>query len=182
MTFSLSQNTKKKQFEVERATFNETLEKTKEEYEKILDNKDKQLVELKKDFDRRLEQNKNEYEQELAVFESNLDESKEKIEELETLALETGSAAANIEEQYVDMMDALATESSSDKSVEEELKGEVQEPVKEEAKEEEIEEESDEEHDYVSMTKAELVELAEKRNLKSSGNKKKLIERLSKSD
>ena len=170
------------QFEVERATFNETLEKTKEEYEKILDNKDKQLVELKKDFDRRLEQNKNEYEQELAVFESNLDESKEKIEELETLALETGSAAANIEEQYVDMMDALATESSSDKSVEEELKGEVQEPVKEEAKEEEIEEESDEEHDYVSMTKAELVELAEKRNLKSSGNKKKLIERLSKSN
>ena len=39
-----------------------------------------------------------------------LDESKEKIDELETLALETGSAAANIEEQYVDMMDALATE------------------------------------------------------------------------
>ena len=170
------------QFEVERATFNETLEKTKEEYEKILDNKDKQLVEMQKDFDRRLEQNKNEYEQELAVFESNLDESKEKIDELETLALETGSAAANIEEQYVDMMDALATESSSDKSVEEEPKEEVQELVKEEAKEEEIEEESDEEHDYVSMTKAELVELAEKRNLKSSGNKKKLIERLSKSD
>ena len=170
------------QFEVERAAFNETLEKTKEEYEKILDNKDKQLVELKKDFDRRLEQNKNEYEQELAVFESNLDESKEKIDELETLALETGSAAANIEEQYVDMMDALATESSSDKSVEEEPKEEVQESVKEEAKEEEIEEESDEEHDYVSMTKAELVELAKKRKLKFSGNKKKLIERLSKSD
>ena len=62
------------------------------------------------------------------------------------------------------------------------VKEEVQESVKEEAKEEEIEEESDEEHDYVSMTKAELVELAEKRNLKPSGNKKKLIERLSKSD
>lgn len=170
------------QFEVERANFNETLEKTKEEYEKILDNKDKQIVEMQKDFDRRLEQNKNEYEQELAVFESNLDDSKEKIDELETLALETGSAAANIEEQYVDMMDALATESSSGKSVEEQPKEEVQELVKEEAKEEEIEEESDEEHDYVSMTKAELVELAEKRNLKSSGNKKKLIERLSKSD
>jgi len=170
------------QFEVERANFNETLEKTKEEYEKILDNKDKQIVEMQKDFDRRLEQNKNEYEQELAVFESNLDESKEKIDELETLALETGSAAANIEEQYVDMMDALATESPSGKSVEEQPKEEVQEPAKEEAKEEEIEEDSEEEHDYVSMTKAELVELAEKRNLKSSGNKKKLIERLSKSD
>ena len=44
------------------------------------------------------------------------------------------------------------------------------------------EEPEDEEYDYVSMTKAELVELAKKRNLKSSGNKKKLIERLPNSD
>ena len=44
-------------------------------------------MELKKDFDRRLEQNKNEYEQELAVFEANLDESKEKIDEFKNLDL-----------------------------------------------------------------------------------------------
>ncbi|MEC7135350.1 MAG: SAP domain-containing protein [Candidatus Thermoplasmatota archaeon] len=215
------------QFEVERAAFNETLEKTKEEYEKILDNKDKQLVELKKDFDRRLEQNKNEYEQELAVFESNLDESKEKIDELETLALETGSAAANIEEQYVDMMDALATENPTegeeeeskprktlDDSQEEDLDDRISvdidsasellereidentEPPEasvenetdsadsnDEELEDEPEEESEgDEYDYVSMTKAELVELAKKRGLAVSGTKKKLISRLENND
>jgi len=216
------------QFEVERAAFNETLEKTKEEYEKILDNKDKQLVELKKDFDRRLEQNKNEYEQELAVFESNLDESKEKIDELETLALETGSAAANIEEQYVDMMDALATENPTEREEEESkpektvdgsheeedlddrisvdidsaselLEREIDENTEspeaseenetdssdsnDEALEDEPEEESeDDEYDYVSMTKAELVELAKKRGLAISGTKKKLISRLENND
>lgn len=215
------------QFEVERAAFNETLEKTKEEYEKILDNKDKQLVELKKDFDRRLEQNKNEYEQELAVFEANLDVSKEKIDELETLALETGSAAANIEEQYVDMMDALATENPTegeeeeskprktlDDSQEEDLDDRISVDIdsasellereidentespeasvenetdssdsNDEALEDEPEEESeDDEYDYVSMTKAELVELAKKRGLAISGTKKKLISRLENND
>jgi len=215
------------QFEVERAAFNETLEKTKEEYEKILDNKDKQLVELKKDFDRRLEQNKNEYEQELAVFEANLDVSKEKIDELETLALETGSAAANIEEQYVDMMDALATENPTEREEEESkprktlddsqeedlddrisvdidsaselLEREIDENTEspeasvenetdssdsnDEALEDEPEEESeDDEYDYVSMTKAELVELAKKRGLAISGTKKKLISRLENND
>jgi len=215
------------QFEVERATFNETLEKTKEEYEKILDKKDKQLVELKKDFDRRLEQNKNEYEQELAVFEANLDESKEKIDELETLALETGSAAANIEEQYVDMMDALATENPTegeeeeskprktlDDSQEEDLddrisvdidsasellEREIDENTEspeasvenetdsadsndEELEDEPEEESEDDEYDYVSMTKAELVELAKKRGLAISGTKKKLISRLENND
>ena len=49
--------------------------------------------------------------------------------------------------------------------------------------EEEHEEESeDEEYDYVSMTKAELVELAKKRGLAASGTKKKLISRLENSN
>ena len=52
---------------------------------------------------------------------------------------------------------------------------EEEEPEKEEPEEEEPEEE---EYDYVSMTKAELIELAKKRNLSTSGNKKKIIERL----
>lgn len=202
------------QFEVERANFNEILEKTKEEYEKILDNKDKQLVETQKDFDRRIEQKKNDYEQELAEFEANLDDSKEKIEELETLALETGSAAANIEEEYVDMMDAFATDNPSKvkedegkpektvddipeeedldekisvdiDSVPELLEGETEknietseESVDDEPEKSSFSEEPDEEYDYVSMTKAELIELAKKRNLSTSGNKKKIIERL----
>ena len=216
------------QFEVERASFNEVLENTKKQYEKLLDEKERQLIDKKKEFERNLEKNKEDYEKELAEFEANLDDSKEKIDELETLAIETGSAAANIEEEYVDMMDALATENptegkeeeskpekTEDDSHEEEdlderisvdfdsvtelLEGEVEENTEspeenveketdsadsddEEPEVEPEEESEDEEYDYVSMTKAELVELAKKRKLKFSGNKKKLIERLSNSD
>ena len=207
------------QFEVERASFNEVLENTKKQYEKLLDDRDKKLKEKQKEFEQRLEENKSEYEKELAEFEANLDDSKEKIDELETLAMETGTAAANIEEEYVDMMDALATENPSkekeeesklektvDDSREEEdldekisvdidsatelLEGGTEENVETseesvdvEPEEEVIEEESeDDEYDYVSMTKAELVELAKKRNLSTSGNKKKIIERLEEKD
>ena len=207
------------QFNVERANFRETLEKTKKQYEKLLDDRDKKLEEKQKELEQGLEKNKEEYEKELAEFEANLDDSKEKIDELETLAMETGTAAANIEEEYVDMMDALATDNPSkeeedeskpektvDDSREEDdldekisididsatelLDGETEENVETfeesvdvEPEEEVIEEESeDEEYDYVSMTKAELVELAKKRNLSTSGNKKKLIERLEEKD
>jgi len=213
------------QFEVERANFRETLEKTKKQYEKLLDDRDKKLEKKQKEFEDRLEKDKSEYEKELADFEANLDDSKGKIDELKTLAMETGSAAANIEEEYVDLMDALATENPSkdkeeeskpektvDDSREEEdldekisvdidsvtelLEGESEEngetseesvdvepentslDEEEEVVEEEPEEEPEEEYDYVSMTKAELIELAEKRNLSTSGNKKKIIERL----
>ena len=109
------------QFDVERANFREALEKTKEEYEKLLDDRDRKLKEKQKEFEQRLEQNKGKYEKELAEFEANLDNSRERIDELETLAIETGTAAANIEEEYVDMMDALATDNSS-KDKEEESK------------------------------------------------------------
>ena len=220
------------QFDVERANFNKRLEDTKKEYERLLEEKDRRLDEKKKEFEQKLEKNKGEYEKELADFEANLDDSKEKIDELEILALETGSAAANIEEEYVDMMDALATDNPSkvkededkpektvDDSREEEdldekisvdidsvpelLEGETEEnvetseesvdvepentsfseePEEEPEEEEPEEEEPEEEYDYVSMTKAELVELAEKRKLSTSGNKKKLIERLENSD
>ena len=212
------------QFDVERARFKETLEKTKEQYEKLLDDRDKKLKDKEKEFDRNLEKNKEDYEKELAEFESNLDESKDKIDELETLALETGSAAANIEEEYVDMMDALATDGSTkvevgddnpksiDDSREEEdlderisvdidsapelLEGENDETIEEseesvdagpentsfDEQKEELEQDTEEVYDYVSMTKVELVELAKKRKLKFSGNKKKLIERLSNSE
>ena len=215
------------QFEVERASFNEVLENTKKQYEKLLDEKERQLIDKKKEFERNLDKNKEEYEKELAKFEADLDDSKEKIDELETLALETGSAAANIEEQYVDMMDALATENPTEGDEEESkpektvddsheedlddrisvdldsatelLEGETEENTEspeenaeketdsadsnEEELEDEPEEESeDDEYDYVSMTKAELVELAKKRGLAVSGTKKKLISRLENND
>ena len=215
------------QFEVERASFNEVLENTKKQYEKLLDEKERQLIDKKKEFERNLDKNKEEYEKELAKFEADLDDSKEKIDELETLALETGSAAANIEEQYVDMMDALATENPTegdeveskpektvDDSHEEDLddrisvdldsatellEGETEENTESpeenaeketdsaDSNEEELEDEpeeeyEDDEYDYVSMTKAELVELAKKRGLAVSGTKKKLISRLENND
>ena len=212
------------QFDVERARFKETLEKTKEQYEKLLDVRDKKLKDKEKEFKLRLEENKDEYEKELAEFEADLDVSKEKIDELETLAIETGTAAANIEEEYVDMMDALATDGSTkvevgngklesiDDSREEEdlderisvdmdsapelLEGENDEIIEEseesvdagpentsfDEQKEELEQDTEEVYDYVSMTKVELVELAKKRKLKFSGNKKRLIERLSNSE
>ena len=216
------------QFDVERANFRDTLEKTKNQYEKLLDDRDKKLKEKQKEFEQGLEKNKGEYEKELAEFEANLDDSKEKIDELETLAMETGTAAANIEEEYVDMMDALATENPTegkeeeskpektvDDSYEEEdlddrisvdldsatelLEGEIEENSEspeenveketdsadsdDEELEDEPEEESEyDEYDYVSMTKAELVELAKKRGLAISGTKKKLISRLENND
>ena len=111
------------QFDVERANFREALEKTKEEYEKLLDDRDRKLKEKQKEFEQRLEQNKGKYEKELAEFEANLDNSRERIDELETLAIETGTAAANIEEEYVDMMDALATDNSSKDKEEESKRG-----------------------------------------------------------
>ena len=168
----------------------------------------------------------------MAKFEADLDDSKEKIDELETLAIETGSAAANIEEEYVDMMDALATENLTEVDEEENkpekkeaysheeedlderisvdidsatelLEGEIEENTElpqenleketdsadsddeepEDEPEDEPEEEfEDDEYDYVSMTKAELVELAKKRGLAVSGTKKKLISRLDNND
>ena len=45
-----------------------------------------------------------------------------------------------------------------------------------------VEEEPEEEYDYVSMTKADIVELAKKRGLPVSGTKKKIIARLEEND
>ena len=58
----------------------------------------------------------------------------------------------------------------------------VEEEPEEESEEEVVEEEPEEEYDYVSMTKADLVELAKKRGLPVSGTKKKIIARLEEND
>ena len=192
------------QFDLEKSNFNVVLEKNKKKYEKLLEDKEKILEKKQKDFERRLKKYKDAYEKELAEFEGKISTNQEKIDELETLAMETGSAAANIEEEYVDLMDALATDtsdkdnekgeiSSQEKDVESTLDSDREdEDLYEQLSadtepednflddEEEPEEETEEEYDYISMTKAELIELAEKRKLSTSGNKKKLIERLEK--
>ena len=194
------------QFDLEKSNFNVVLEKNKKKYEKLLEDKEKILEKKQKDFERRLKKYKDEYEKELAEFEGTAATSKERIQELETLAMETGSAAANIEEEYVDLMDALATDtsdkdnekgeiSSQEKDVESNLDSdheeedlyeklsvdtEPEDSSLDDEEEEQVEEESEEEYDYISMTKAELIELAGKRNLSTSGNKKKIILRLEK--
>ena len=194
------------QFDLEKSNFNVVLEKNKKKYEKLLEDKEKILEKKQKDFERRLKKYKDEYEKELAEFEGIAATSKERIQELETLAMETGSAAANIEEEYVDLMDALATDtsdkdnekgeiSSQEKDVESNLDSdheeedlyeklsvdtEPEDSSLDDEEEEQVEEESEEEYDYISMTKAELIELAGKRNLSTSGNKKKIILRLEK--
>jgi hypothetical protein len=82
------------------------------------------------------------------------------------------------EEEVVE--EELVEEEPEEEVVEEEL---VEEEPEEEVVEEEPEEEpEEEEYDYVSMTKADLVELAKKRGLPVSGTKKKLISRLEEND
>ena len=85
-----------------------------------------------------------------------LDEQKRKLEDSRTLMREFGITTQNRESEG----------------------GPEEEEPEEEPEEEVVEEEPEEEYDYVSMTKTELVELAEKRGLLTSGNKKEIISRL----
>ena len=149
-------------FDVERQSFKEALE----ERDKLIEN-----------FESEMEGKINAKVAELTDAETDLKRqlkaSEERVAELELLVAETRAAAADIEEDYIQMFDTLAT--GSDGEVVEEVKEEIKEEVKEEVVEEEPDEE---EYDYVSMTKAELVELAKKRGVPISGNKKKIISRL----
>ena len=79
------------------------------------------------------------------------------------------------EEPEEEVVEEEPEEEPEEEAVEEEPEEEPEEEVVEEEPEEE-----DEEYDYVSMTKAELVELAKKRGLPVSGTKKKIISRLEK--
>ena len=97
-----------------------------------------------------------------------LDEQKRKLEESRTLMKEFGITTQNRE-----------SEEGPEEEPEEEV---VEEEPEEESEEEVVEEEPEEEYDYVSMTKADLVELAKKRGLPVSGTKKKIIARLEEND
>ena len=85
-----------------------------------------------------------------------------------------------VEEEPEEEPEEEVVEEEPEEEPEEEV---VEEGPEEEPEEEEVEEEpEEEEYDYVSMTKAELVELAKKRGLAFSGTKKKLISRLEDND
>jgi len=138
------------------------IDKLEAEMSEALQNKEKEFVEFEKDIKSKYE----EKEKSLLVEEATEEEPESKPEEEE---LE--------EEPEEEVVEEELEEEPEEEVVEEEL----EEEPEEEAVEEEPEEE-DEEYDYVSMTKAELVELAKKRGLAVSGTKKKLISRLEDND
>ena len=170
-------------FEVERLNFSDTLKHTEDTYERKLDEKEKRIQQLEDELMSGAQSKEVDFLERQNKLMEKLKASEERVAELELLSMETGAAAADLEEEYIEMFDALAT--GSDGEVVEEVKEEIKEEVKEEPEEEEPEEEEpeeeepeEEEYDYVSMTKTELVELAEKRGLPTSGNKKEIISRL----
>ena len=115
-----------------------------------------------------------------------LDEQKRKLEDSRTLMREFGITTQNREseggpeeEEPEEEPEEEVVEEEPEEEPEEEV---VEEEPEEESEEEVVEEEPEEEYDYVSMTKADLVELAKKRGLPVSGTKKKIIARLEEND
>ena len=135
-----------------------------------LQDKEREFIDFEKDIKSKFETKERELEENYKVEEVVEEESVEEEPEEEVVEEEP-------EEEIV--------EEEPEEDPEEEVVEEVpieEEPVEEEPVEEVVvEEPKEEEYDYVSMTKAELVELAKKRNLSTSGNKKKIISRLEKS-
>ena len=115
--------------------------------------------------------------------EKTVDDSREEEDLDEKISVDIDSVPELLEgetEENVETSEESVDVEPENSSFGEHLEGGLEEEEPEE--EEPEEEEPEEEYDYVSMTKAELVELAEKRKLSTSGNKKKLIERLENSD
>tara|TARA_B110000240_G_C13457895_1_gene435340 strand:- start:6 stop:1337 length:1332 start_codon:yes stop_codon:yes gene_type:complete len=138
-----------------------------------LQDKEREFIDFEKDIKSKFETKERELEENY------------KVEEV----VEEESVEEGPEEEVVDE-EPVEEEPEEEVVEEEEPEEEVvveEEPVEEEPVEEEpveevvVEEPEEEEYDYVSMTKAELVELAKKRNLSTSGNKKTIISRLEKS-
>ena len=149
----------------------------------------KEVDEIKKDHDSQLA----EMVESLQDKEREIVKSERELEESRTLMKEFGITTQNREseeEPEEEVVEEEPEEEPEEEVVEEEPEEEEpeeevveEEPEEEEPEEEVVEEEpEEEEYDYVSMTKAELVELAKKRGLAFSGTKKKIIARLEKND
>ena len=183
----------REQIDFERETFNTKLEGIEKEYKLKLKDRDSTIDDLKVEMASKLKeledskdlkidkieaemaealQNK---EKEFVEFEKDI---KSKYEEKEKSLL---VEEATEEELESESDEEVVEEEPEEEPEEEVVEEEPEEESEEEAVEEEPEEES-EEYDYVSMTKAELVELAKKRGLAFSGTKKKLISRLEDND
>jgi len=160
-------------------------EKFKKEVEKIKKDFESKLVEFEKGHESQIAEmveSLQDKEREIVEFERELEENRRLMKEfgITTQNKKSKDKEQVEEEPEEEVVEEEPEEEPEEEIVEEEPEEKPEEEVVEEEPEEEPEEEEDEEYDYVSMTKAELVELAKKRGLPVSGTKKKIISRLEK--
>ena len=162
--------------------------KAEAEMVEVLQDKERDFIESEREIKQKVEDQKRELEENRVLMkEFGITTQKEEPEEVVVEEPEEEQVEEEPEEEVVEEEpeEELVEEEPEEEVVEEEpeeeqVEEEPEEEVVEEEPEEEPEEEEDEEYDYVSMTKAELVELAKKRGLPVSGTKKKIISRLEK--
>ena len=183
----------REQIDFERETFNTKLEGIEKEYKLKLKDRDSTIEDLKAEMASKLKKLEDSKDLKIDKLEAEMSEAlqnkekefvefekdiKSKYEEKEKSLLVEEATEEELESKPdEEVVEEEPEEVTEEKVVEEELEEEPEEEVVEEESEEE-----DEEYDYVSMTKAELVELAKKRGLAFSGTKKKLISRLEDND
>ena len=170
----------REQIDFERETFNTKLEGIEKEYKLKLKDRDSTIDDLKVEMASKLKELEDSKDLKIDKIEA------EMAEALQNKEKEFVEFEKDIKSKYEEKEKSLLVEEATEEELESESDEEVveeepEEESEEEAVEEEPEEES-EEYDYVSMTKAELVELAKKRGLAVSGTKKKLISRLEDND
>ena len=193
--FHIKELSLKSNFDSEKSKLSKELADVKKSYEDKLVKKDLELTSLSSEMEEKLEKVNQEKMDEIAKAEDEMvevlqDKERDFIESEREIKQKVEDQKRELEENRVLMKEfgittqkeepeEVVVEEPEEEQVEEEPVEEVvEEEPEEEQVEEEPEEEVDEEYDYVSMTKAELVELAKKRGLPVSGTKKKIISRL----
>ena len=175
----------REQIDFERETFNTKLEGIEKEYKLKLKDRDSTIEDLKAEMASKLKELEDSKDLKIDKLEAEMSEALQNKEK-EFVEFEKDIKSKYEEKEKSLLVEEATEEEPESKPEEEELEEEPEEEVVEEELEEEPEEEAveeeDEEYDYVSMTKAELVELAKKRGLAVSGTKKKLISRLEDND
>ena len=187
----------KSDFDSEKSKLSKELADVRRTFEGQLTQKNLEFATLSSDMKDKLEkldQEKNNKIEELdQERNSKIEElNQERINQVEKIESEMVSALQDKEREFNEFEKEIKSKfEAKERELEENYKVEkvVEEvPIEEEPEEEVVEEvpieeePEEEEYDYVSMTKAELVELAKKRNISTSGTKKKILSRLEDND
>ena len=181
---SLSSDMQEKLEKVNQEKTNE-IEKAEAEMVEVLQDKERDFIESERENKQKLEDQKRKLEENRVLMkEFGITTQKDEPEEEEPEEVPEEEVVEEVpieEEPEEEVVEEEPVEEEIEKVVEEEP---VEEEPEEEVVEEEPEEEEpeEEEYDYVSMTKAELVEIAKKRNISTSGTKKKILSRLEDND